>query len=106
VKNRYALPLISSLIERLTGATIFLKLDLQSAYILKRVSEKSQFLTAFRTRFGHYEYHVMPFDLTNAPAAFQHFVNSVFTDVLDRYILVYLDDILIFSKFLLNTLFK
>jgi Reverse transcriptase (RNA-dependent DNA polymerase) len=98
VQDRYFLPLLSSFIKKLAGATVFTKLDLNSAYNLVRDSEKSQFLTAFCTRFGHFEYRVMPFGLTNAPAAFQHFVNSFFSDVLDVFVLVYLDDILIFSK--------
>ncbi len=98
VKNRYALPLIPDLLERLRDAKIFTKLDLRGAYNLVRVKEGEEWKTAFRTKFGHFEYSVMPFGLTNAPATFQHFMNDLFRDILDIYVVVYLDDILVFSK--------
>jgi len=98
VKNRYPLPLISSAFELLQGATIFTKLDLRNAYHLVRIREGDEWKTAFNTSSGHYEYLVMPFGLTNAPAVFQALVNDVLRDMLDRYVFVYLDDILIFSK--------
>lgn len=97
VKNRYPLPLVPELFQRLGTAKVFTKLDLRGAYHLIRIREGDEWKTAFRTRFGHFEYLVMPFGLCNAPATFQHFVNDVFRDFLDLYVIVYLDDILIFS---------
>jgi hypothetical protein len=98
VKNRYPLPLISSLLDRLKGAQVFSKLDLHGAYNLVRVAKKDQWKTAFRTRYGHYEYRVMPFGLTNAPALFQSLMQDIFREYLDVFVVIYLDDILIFSK--------
>jgi hypothetical protein len=98
VRNRYALPLISSLLERLSGAKFFTKLDLRGAYNLVRIRPGDEWKTAFRTRYGHFEYTVMPFGLTNAPAVFQHMANDIFRDFLDIFTIVYLDDILIYSK--------
>ena len=98
VRNRYALPLISSLLERLSGAKVFTKLDLRGAYNLVRIRPGDEWKTAFRTRYGHFEYTVMPFGLTNAPAVFQHMANDIFRDFLDTFTIVYLDDILIYSK--------
>ena len=98
VKNRYPLPLISELLERLRTAKIFTKLDLRGAYNLVRIRQGDEWKTAFRTRYGHFEYLVMPFGLCNAPATFQHFVNDVFRDMLDQFVIIYLDDILIFSE--------
>ena len=98
IKNRYPLPLISSAFELLQGATVFTKLDLRNAYHLVRIREGDELKTAFNTPFGHYEYLVMPFGLTNAPAIFQALVNDVLGDMLNQFVSVYLDDILIFSK--------
>lgn len=98
VKNRYPLPLVPELFQRLRSASIFTKLDLRGAYNLVRIREGDEWKTAFRTRFGHFEYLVMPFGLCNAPATFQHFVNDIFRDWLDIFVIVYLDDILIFSS--------
>lgn len=97
IKNRYPLPLIPEALDRLKHAKVFTKLDLRGAYNLVRIKEGDEWKTAFRTRYGHFECLVMPFGLTNAPAAFQHFVNDVFRDLLDNTVLIYLDDILIFS---------
>ncbi|XP_061633832.1 retrovirus-related Pol polyprotein from transposon opus [Phyllopteryx taeniolatus] len=97
VKNRYPLPLISIAFEFLEGAKIFTKLDLRNAYHLVRIRERDEWKTAFNTPTGHYEYLVMPFGLTNAPAVFQNLVNDVLRDMLNVYVFVYLDDILIFS---------
>jgi len=97
IKNRYPLPLIPEALDRLRSARIFTKLDLRGAYNLVRVKEGDEWKTAFRTRYGHFECMVMPFGLPNAPAVFQHFMNDVFRDMLDRIILIYLDDLLIFS---------
>ncbi|XP_061485300.1 uncharacterized protein LOC133385725, partial [Rhineura floridana] len=98
VRNRYPLPLIPELLERLRGARIFTKLDLRGAYNLVRMREGDEWKTAFRTRYGHFEYTVMPFGLCNAPAVFQHFMNDIFRDLLDRFLVIYLDDILIYSR--------
>eukprot|EP00079_Xenopus_tropicalis_P032169 XP_017945940.1 PREDICTED: RNA-directed DNA polymerase homolog [Xenopus tropicalis] len=98
VKNRYPLPLISELFDRVKGATIFSKLDLRGAYNLIRIREGDEWKTAFNTRDGHYEYLVMPFGLCNAPAVFQELVNDIFRDLLGRTVVVYLDDILIYSN--------
>ena len=97
IKNRYPLPLIPETLDRLNGARCFTKLDLRGAYNLVRIKEGDEWKTAFRTRYGHFECVVMPFGLTNAPAAFQHFMNDIFRDLLDNTVLIYLDDILIFS---------
>ncbi|KAL3969834.1 glutaminyl-tRNA synthetase [Sarotherodon galilaeus] len=98
VKNKYPLPLLSSAFELLQGATMFSKLDLRNAYHLVRIRDGDEWKTAFNTHLGHFEYLVMPFGLTNAPAIFQALVNDVLRDFLDRFVFVYLDDILIFSK--------
>lgn len=98
IKNRYPLPLISTAFELLQESTIFTKLDLRNAYHLVRIREGDEWKTAFNTPTGHYEYLVMPFGLTNAPAVFQALVNDVLRDMLNRFVFVYLDDILIFSN--------
>ena len=98
VRNRYPLPLMSSSFDCLRGANMFSKLDLRNAYNLIRIREGDEWKTAFNTPNGHYEYLVMPFGLTNAPAVFQALVNDVLRDMLNRFVFVYLDDILIFSR--------
>lgn len=98
VKNRYPLPLISSAFELLQGATVFTKLDLRNAYHLVRIREGDEWKTAFNTPTGHYEYLVMPFGLTNAPAVFQALVNDILRDMVNKFVFVFLDDILIFSR--------
>ena len=97
-KDRYPLPLISNLLDSPSHAKIYSKIDLQHAYHLVRIAPGNEWKTAFRMRYGSYEWLVMPFSLTNAPAAFQHFVNTVFTDMLNICIIVYLNDILIYSE--------
>jgi transposase InsO family protein len=96
-KNRCPLPLISETLDRLRTAKYFTKLDLKGAYNLVRIAEGDEWKTAFRTRYGHFEYTVMPFGLTNAPATFQAFLNDVLRDSLDQFVVIYLDDILIYS---------
>ncbi|KAG8703852.1 hypothetical protein FRC09_003909 [Ceratobasidium sp. 395] len=98
VKNVYPLPRTNDLIEKLRGAAIFTKLDLKWGYNLVRIKEGDEWKTAFKTKYGLFEYLVMPFGLTNAPATFQHFMNDILRDILDIFVIVYLDDILIFSK--------
>ena len=92
------LPLISDLLDSPSHAKIYSKIDLQHAYHLVQIALGDEWKTAFRTRYGSYKWLVMPFGLTNAPAAFQRFVNSVFADMLDVCVVVYLDDILIYSE--------
>ncbi|KAK3568744.1 hypothetical protein QTP86_016297 [Hemibagrus guttatus] len=98
VKFRYPLPLIPAALEHLRGATVFTKLDLRSAYNLIRIREGDEWKTAFVTPTGHYEYLVMPYGLVNAPSVFQDFVHEVLWEILDRFVLVYIDDILIYSR--------
>lgn len=97
VKDRYPLPIINDLLDSLGKAVIFTKLDLKNAYHLIRIKEGDEWKTAFRTRFGHFEYKVMPFGLCNAPATFQRMIQSLLAPYLDNFVVVYLDDILIFS---------
>jgi len=97
-KDRYPLPLISDLLDSPSHAKIYSKIDLRHAYHLVRIAPGDEWKTAFHTRYGSYEWLVMPFGLTNAPAAFQRFVNTVFADMLDVCVVVYLDDILIYSE--------
>ncbi len=89
---------MSSAFELLLGATIFTKLDLCTAYHLVRIREGDEWKTAFNIHTGHFEYLVMPFGLSNSPAVFQALVNDVLRDMVDRFVFVYLDDILIFSQ--------
>jgi hypothetical protein len=98
IKNRYALPLADDCFDRARGAQFFSKLDLHSGFWQIRLAEQSATMTAFRTRFGHYEYTVLPMGLCNAPGTFMHVMNSVFRKQLDRFMLVFLDDIFIYSR--------
>jgi hypothetical protein len=98
VKNRYPLPLISETMDRLGGAKIFTQLDLRDAYHRMRIRAGDEWKTAWRSRYGHFEYQVMPFGLANAPATFQAYINKALSDLLDICCVVYLDDILIYSS--------
>jgi RNase H-like domain found in reverse transcriptase/Reverse transcriptase (RNA-dependent DNA polymerase) len=98
VKNRYPLPLLAEILDRLGGACVFTKLDLRDAYHRIPIAKEDIWKTAFRTRYGHFEYAVMPFGLTNAPATFQASVNEALRGLLDQCCIAYMDDILIFSK--------
>ncbi|MBW0578868.1 hypothetical protein O181_118583 [Austropuccinia psidii MF-1] len=89
---------MNQLLTVFNGSSIFSKIDLRGAYNLLRIKEGDEHLTCFRTKYGSYEYLVMPFGLTNAPASFQNLVNDIFYDLLDVYVVVYLDDIMVFSK--------
>lgn len=97
VKYRYPLPLVPSAIEQLRGACYYTKLDLRSAYNLVRIREGDEWKTAFSTSTGHYEYLVMSYGLVNAPSVFQSFVNDILRDMIGKYVVAYIDDILIYS---------
>ncbi|MBW0489798.1 hypothetical protein O181_029513 [Austropuccinia psidii MF-1] len=97
-KNRYPVPPMNQLLTVFHGATIFSKIDLHGPYNLLRIKEGDEHLTSFRTKFGSYEYLVIPFGLTNAPASLQNLVNDIYADLLDIFVVVYLDDIMVFSS--------
>ncbi|GKE51848.1 putative reverse transcriptase domain-containing protein, partial [Tanacetum coccineum] len=98
VKNRYSLPRIDDLFDQLQGSQFFSKIDLRSGYHQLRVHEDDIPKTAFRTRYGHFEFTVMPFGLTNAPAVFMDLMNRVCRPYLDKFVIVFIDNILIYSK--------
>ena len=98
VKNKYLLPRIDDLINQLKGASIFLKIDLRSGYHQLKIKDVDVHKTTFRTRYGHYEFLVMPFGVTNAPMAFMGLMNRVFQSYVDQFVVVFIDDILVYSK--------
>ncbi|GBG90139.1 hypothetical protein CBR_g50233 [Chara braunii] len=98
VRNSYPMPRAYDLFDRLAGHHFFTKIDLRSGYHQIRVAKEDQHKTAFRSRFGHYEFTVMPFGLRNGPATFQMAMNTMFQDLLEDFVLVYSDDILIYSR--------
>ncbi|GKC40048.1 putative reverse transcriptase domain-containing protein [Tanacetum coccineum] len=98
VKNRYPLPRIDDLFDQLQGSSVYSKIDLRSGYHQLRVREEDIPKTAFRTRYGHYEFQVMSFGLTNASAVFMDLINWVCKSYLDKFVIVFIDDILIYSK--------
>ncbi|GBG59911.1 hypothetical protein CBR_g66716 [Chara braunii] len=98
IKNAGPLPRIDDLLERLGGAKFFSKLDLKSGYHQLEIRQEDRYKTAFKTRYGHFEWLVMPFGLTNAPATFQAAMTTEFRHMLDRFVLIYLDDILVYSR--------
>jgi hypothetical protein len=98
IKNKYPLPRIEDLFDQMKGASVFSKIDLTSGYHQLKIRESDIPKTAFRTRYGLYEYTVMSFGLTNAPAYFMYLMDKVFMEYLDKFVVVFIDDILIFSK--------
>ena len=98
VKNQYPLLRIDGLFDQLQGAQYFSKIDLRSDYHQLRIREADVSKMAFRTRYGHYEFLVMSFGLTNAPATFMDLMNRVFRPYMDKFIVVFIDDILVYSK--------
>ncbi|GJX95992.1 putative reverse transcriptase domain-containing protein [Tanacetum coccineum] len=98
VKNRYSLPRIDDLFDQLQGSSVYSKIDLKPGYHQLRVREEDIPKTAFRTRYGHYEFQVMSFGLTNAPVVFMDLMNRVCKPYLDKFMIVFIDDILIYSK--------
>ena len=98
VKNKYPLPMIDDLFDQLKDAKIFSKIDLRSGYHQVSIKEEDIRKTAFRIRYGHYEFIVVPFGLSNAVVVFMCLINGVFRDYLDKFVIVFLDDILLYSK--------
>ncbi|GKD25574.1 putative reverse transcriptase domain-containing protein [Tanacetum coccineum] len=98
VKNRYPLPRINNLFNQLQGSSMYSKIDLQLGYHQLHIKEEEIPITAFRTRYGHFEFQVMPFRLTNAPAVFMDLMNWVCKSYLDKFVIVFIDDILVYSK--------
>ena len=98
IKNKYPLPMINDLFDQLQGAKVFSKIVLRSGYHQLKIREQDIPKAAFTTRYGLYEYTVMSFGLTNAPAYFMNMKNKVFMEFLDKFVVVFIDDILVYSK--------
>ena len=102
IKNRYPLPHIDNLFDQFRGETIFSKIDLRFGYHQVQIKDKDIFKTAFRTRYSHYEFVVMPFGLKNTTTYFMCLMNNILSKYLDKFVVVFIDDILIFFKQLLE----
>jgi hypothetical protein len=98
VKNKYPLPRIDDLFDQLKGAKIFSKIDLRSRYHQVRIKDEDIRKTTFRTRYGHYKFIVVPFGLSNTPVVFMCLMNGVLKNYLDKFFIVFLDDIFVYSK--------
>ncbi|KAL6178768.1 hypothetical protein ACLB2K_050286 [Fragaria x ananassa] len=98
MKNKYMFPRIDDLFDQLRGVSVFSKIDLRSGYHQLRIQDSDTGKTAFRSRYGHYEFVVIPFRLTNASVAFMDLMNMVFSPYLDRFVIVFIDDILVYLK--------
>ena len=98
VHNRYPLPRIDELLDRPRGAQLFTKIDLRSGYHQIRVHPDDVHKTAFRTRYGHFEFLFLPFGLTNAAATFMNLMHTIFRGLLDDFVIIFLDDILVYSR--------
>ena len=98
IKNWYPLPLIDDLFDQFHGSTILWKIDLRSGYHQVRMKDEDIFKTTFRTRYGHYEFVIIPFGLTNAPVAFMCLMNNILSNYMDKFVIVFIDNILIYSK--------
>ena len=96
VKNKFSMPRIEYILERLNGAKVFSKIDLKSGYHQVRIAKRDIYKTAFRTERGHYEFIVMPFGLTGAPGTFNRMMMRIFIDLVGKCVFIFLDDILIF----------
>jgi hypothetical protein len=98
IKNKYPLSWIEDLFDQMMGASVFSKIDLRLGYHQLKIRELDIPKTAFRTRYGLYEYTVMSFGLTNVPAYFMYLMNKVFMEYLDKFVIIFIDDILVYSK--------
>jgi hypothetical protein len=98
IKSKYPLPRIQDLFDQVRGAGVFSKIDLRSGYHQIKIKKEDVPTTAFVSRYGHHEYLVVPFGLTNAPGIFMNLMNKIFMTYLDKFVIVFIDDILIYSK--------